>query len=171
MNPTEGCPGCGVELPGVDGPSHPYMLGSAACWKGYGELLAVQYGEPERMRFQQVVVDAFAGQHPGDGSPPAVRSVAIHLMTLALFLEQGVDPAHGHRLHRLMVERPVFHLLERPEPPPGPALTFRHVPLDGPPELARERALEWGASVWEAWGDQRGVVRGWLSTSGLLPSA
>ena len=88
------------------GPAHPYMLGSAACWRGYGELLAAQYSDPGRMRFHQVVVDAFAAQHPGGDDPRAVQSVAIHLMTLALFLERDVDPALGTRLHGQMVSRP-----------------------------------------------------------------
>jgi len=164
---TETCVGCGVVLPRFDGPSHPYMLCSPGCWHGYGELLAVQYTDPERLRFNQLVVDAFAAQHPGDGSPPAVRSVGIHLMTLCLFLERGADPAHGHELHRLILERPAFHRIERPEPAGEPALTFRHVPLDGPADVARERAYEWAASVWECWGDRRGVVRAWLAEAGM----
>src|SRR5688572_24525153 len=93
--PTEICPGCGVALPAETGPTHPYMLGSPACWRGFGELLAAQYSEPRRMGFHQVVVDAYAAQHPGGDDPRAVQSVAIHLMTLALFLERGVDPALG----------------------------------------------------------------------------
>jgi Family of unknown function (DUF5946) len=161
------CVGCGVALPAETGPTHPYMRGSAACWRGYGELLAAQYSDPDRQRFHQVVVDAYAGQHPGGDDPRAVQSVGIHLMTLALTLERGVDPAFGMRLHRQMVERPVFHRLHRPEGDRQPMLTFRHVPTGGDPDLARERAYEWGRSVWASWGPQQDVVRGWLETSGL----
>jgi hypothetical protein len=143
------------------------MLGSAACWRGYGELLAVQYSDPRRMGFHQVIVDAYAAQHPGDEDPRAVQSVAIHLMTLALFLERGVDPAIGTQLHKRMVDRPTFHRLQRPEPTPTPTLTFQHVPLNGDVDLARERAYEWARSVWTSWGPHQDVVRRWLETSGL----
>lgn len=50
------------------------MLGSAACWRGYGEFLAAQYLDPQWMRFHQIVVDAYAAQHPGDDDPRAVQS-------------------------------------------------------------------------------------------------
>jgi hypothetical protein len=167
FRPTEICPGCGVELPVEDGPTHPYMLGSAACWRGYGELLAVQYSDPQRMRFHQVIVDAYAAQHPGDEDPRAVQSVAIHLMTLALFLDRGVDPVHGTQLHKPMVTRPTFHRLQRPDPSPEPMLTFQHVPLNGDPDIARERAYEWARSVWASWEPHQEVVHRWLATSGL----
>jgi hypothetical protein len=138
------------------------MLGSAACWRGYGELLAAQYSERRRMAFHQLVVDAYAGQHPGDDDPRVIRSVAIHLMTLALFLERDVDPALGTRLHKQMIERPIFHRLQRPDGGTEGVLDFSHVPLGGDPDIARERAYEWGRSVWNAWGPQQDVVRGWL---------
>jgi hypothetical protein len=143
------------------------MLGSAACWRGYGELLAVQYSDPRRMEFHQVVVDAYAAQHPGADDPRAVQSVAIHLMTLALFLDHGVDPALGTRLHKQMITRPVFHRLQRPDPRPTGTLTFQHVPLEGDPDLARERAYEWARSVWASWEPHQAAVHRWLAASGL----
>jgi hypothetical protein len=165
--PIEICPGCGVALPAHEGPTHPYMLGSAACWRGYGALLAAQYSDPQRMRFHQVIVDAYAVQHPGGDDPRAVQSVAIHLMTLALFVDRGVDPALGTQLHKQMVARPAFHRLQRPDTAAEGALTFQHVPLDGNVAVARERAYEWAASVWATWEPHRDVVRSWLATSGL----
>jgi uncharacterized protein DUF5946 len=143
------------------------MLGSAGCWRGYGELLAVQYSDPRRMEFHQVVVDAYAVQHPGDDDPRAVQSVAIHLMTLALFLDRGVDPALGTQLHKQMVSRPTFHRLERPGAGPESTLTFQHVPLDGNVDVARERAYEWARSAWASWEPRHDVVHRWLASSGL----
>jgi len=43
------------------------------------------------MAFHQLIVDAYAVQHPGGGDRRAVQSVGIHLMTLAMFIEDGVD--------------------------------------------------------------------------------
>jgi hypothetical protein len=165
--PIETCCGCGITLPVEDGPTHPYMLGSAACWRGYGELLAVQYSDPQRMRFHQLVVDAYAVQHPGGDDPRAIQSVAIHLMTLALFLERDVDPALGTQLHKQMVARPAFHRLQQPAQASKEALTFQHVPLGGDVAIARERAYEWARSAWAAWEPHHEVVDGWLAASGL----
>jgi uncharacterized protein DUF5946 len=144
---------------------HPYMTGSPACWAAYGELLAAQYNDPERMRFHQLVVDTYAVQHSGGDDPRAVRSVGIHLMTLCLFLEHGTDPALGTRLHRCMVERPVFHRLRPPEQ--RGCLTCLDVPTSGPASTARSSVYAWAQHTWDAWAVHHDTVRGWLIVSGL----
>jgi hypothetical protein len=163
------CPGCGVTLPVVEGTAHPYMTCTPACWAVYGRVLAAQYEQPERMRFHQLVVDSYAVQHPGTGSDPrAVQSVGIHLMTLCLFLEHGTDPALGATLHRRMVERPVFHLLQAPTH--RGTFTCSDIPVSGSAERAREAVYDWARSVWAAWSTHHEVVREWLTISGLLPT-
>jgi len=141
------------------------MSCSAACWAGYGELLAVQYSDPERMAFHQAVVDAYAVQHPGGADPRAIRSVGIHLMTLCLFLEHGTDPSLGTRLHRRMVDRPVFHQLEPPLSR-GRSTVF-DVPLNADPKAARSAAYGWADDVWTAWAAHHATVRDWVARSGL----
>jgi len=158
----ETCEGCGIVLPQEQGPEHPYLKGSASCWKGFGSLLAAQYSDPERMRFHQLVVDSYAVQHPGSNSDQQVQSVGIHLMTLALFLEDGLDPSLGTQLHQKMVRRPVFSYLPRPKD--VGTLTFDHVPLLGVP---RAEVDEWAASAWAAWSDHHSRVDAWLRQSGL----
>ena len=159
------CPGCGGDFGDDDGPVHRYMTSSPGCWRGFGELLAADYASAERMRFHQVVVDAYAAQHPGDGGvAQQVQSVGLHLMTLCLFLEEEVDPAQGSALHRRMVRRPQFHRLTRS----GPGdLTWQHVPTDGPPDLVRARAHEWAAEVWRSYADEHETVRAWLREAGF----
>ncbi|MDQ6834938.1 MAG: DUF5946 family protein [Actinomycetota bacterium] len=159
------CPGCGIVLPAIDRAAHRYVTSSPACWEGYGRLLAAQYASPERMAFHQVVVDAYAAQHPGGDDPRAIRSVAIHLMTMALFLEDGVNPALGTSLHHRMVQRPVFHRLLRPEIVPSQRVTWARVPLAGPPSVARARAYDWARAVWAEWEPHQATVRGWLAAS------
>lgn len=165
------CPVCARTQLADDPAPHPYMTASPACWSAFERLLGAQYGDPARMGFHQLVVDAYAAQHPGDTDPRAIRSVGIHLMTLALFLDYGVDPALGTRLHRQMVQRPAFGWLERPKAPSDNLLAVDHVPLDGPVGLARERATAWARTVWAWWSPQHEVVEGWLRTSGLLGTA
>jgi hypothetical protein len=145
------------------------MTSSPACWATYGRVLAAQYGNPERMRFQQLVVDAYAAQHPGlpSGSPDprAVQSVGIHLMTLCLFLEHGIDPELGPGLHRRMVHRPVFHAL----PPPDRAapLTCADLPIDASDDEVKAAVHRWAQEVWTSWAHEHETVRGWLAGAGL----
>ena len=160
----EACPGCGVHLLTVDGPTHRYMTASPACWEAFGRVLAAVYASAERMLFHQVVVDAYAAQHPGEGQREQVQSVGMHLMTLCLFLEHGVDPSLGSGLHRRMIRRPAFH----PIRPAGISpVTVLHVPLEGPGGKAREAVYEWGRAVWELYAHEHRTVRGWLQDAGF----
>jgi hypothetical protein len=159
------CPGCGGAFTDIDGPVHRYMTSSPACWRGFGELLAADYSSPERMAFHQVVVDAYAAQHPGSGTAPQqVRSVGLHLMTLCLFLDNGVDPALGATLHRKMVRKPAFRRLERSG---SGALTWKHVPPEAPPAVARSAAYEWATGVWDTYRTEHPTIRAWLQDAGF----
>jgi hypothetical protein len=141
------------------------MTCSPACWARYGELLSAQYSDPARMAFHQLVVDTYAVQHPDGDDPRAIQSVGIHLMTLCLFLERGIDPSLGTRLHRRMVDRPVFHQLELP--PSRGRLTMLDVPLIADPKMARGAAYAWAEDVWTACAAHHQTVRGWIDNSGL----
>ena len=159
------CPGCGLTAPAFDGPTHPYMVSSPACWAAFGELVAADYSSPERMAWHQVVVDAYAAQHPGNGDDRRqVQSVGLHLMTLCLFLEHDTDPSLGSELHNRMIRRPAFHRLERSGPG---ALTVMHVPTTGPADTARHAAYEWGADVWQTYTDAHTTVHAWLREAGF----
>jgi len=125
----------------------------------------VQYSDASRMAFHQLVVDAYAVQHPDGDDPRAVRSGAIHLMTLCLFLERGADPALGTRLHRQLVKRPVFHLLAPPAS--RGSLTVADMPATGASAAARDAAYAWGWSAWSAWSGHHDTVRRWLAESGV----
>jgi hypothetical protein len=154
------------------GPVHPYMTSSPACWSTYGRVLAAQYEDPSRMRFQQLVVDAYAVQHPGSPNlrldPRVTQSVGIHLMTLCLFLEYGLDPVVGPDLHRRMVRRPVFGALSPPASRVGQR-TCADVPLAGSAEQARAAVCLWAREVWAGWSGQHETVRGWLAAASMLP--
>jgi hypothetical protein len=141
------------------------MTCSPSCWQRYGELLAAQYSDPGRMAFHQLVVDTYAVQHPDGDDPRAIQSVGIHLMTLCLFLERGTDPSLRTRLHRRMVDRPVFHQLE--PPPSRGRLTMLDVPVDADPETARMTVYAWAEDVWRAWDAHHPTVRRWIDESGF----
>lgn len=148
---------------------HPYMTSSPGCWERFGLILAEQYN-PARMPFHQLTVDAYAASHPGlPGStakdPRSIQSVAIHLMTLCLFVEHDTDPVHGPKLHRLMVERPAFTQLAAPDF--AERLNVSDMTLGASDELAREQAWAWARDVWDAHRANHDTVRAWLRSLNL----
>lgn len=158
------CGGCGVALPVIEGPVHPYFDPSPACWALYGELLAEQYADPERMAYSQLFLDSYAMQHPGGKDRRAIQSVAVHGMTLCLFVEEGVDPALGTKLHKYMVTRPVFHWLE-PPPPDSDWLTVGD--MRAIEQIRRTEVYRWAAGVWAAWKEHHDTIRGWIAAAAV----
>ena len=140
------CPGCGLELPAAGGPTHPYIGASPECWTLYGTVLARAYEQRDTL---QLVVDAYACQHPGTEIRKTAQSVALHLATLCLFLEAGVDPRGGSGLHQSMVGRIPFHWLE----PPATRGRLTVADADDP--------WAWARDVWAAWSAHHATVREW----------
>lgn len=160
---TEACPGCGALLAPQAGPTHPYIGASPACWARFGEISAREYENHEDLGVHQLTVDAYAVQHPGEPERRSIQSVAVHLMTLGMVIEDGADPRHGPTLHKRIVKRPAFAWLDPPAM--EGRLTILHV-LEAEDPSAHERAVrEWAADVWDAWGPHHYTVRRWLRTS------
>lgn len=153
---TEGCPGCGLELPPIGTPTHAYIGASASCWALYGEQLAREYEmwDPEEHRLS---VDTYAVQHPGGDDRRARQSVAYHLTALHLTLERGLaNDEVVARLRRVTAATVEFPRLEPPSP--NGKLTVRDV-LDGAP------IREWAADVWAAWSAHHAQARAWAALS------
>ena len=87
----EVCPGCKASLEAVDGPTHRYIGASPACWQIYSMLGAGGYAIAGSGRYGDLLVDAYAAQHPGHDSPQARQSVAVHLVTLWAVLRAGAE--------------------------------------------------------------------------------
>ena len=150
-------------LAALEGPTHPYVGSSAACWELYGRALARAYGDPECRGVLQLAVDAYACQHPGRPERRSAQSVGIHLMTLALVLEDGADPAEGPKLHKRMVARPPFSWLE----PPSNRGRIAVAALVEAPSTAAfvDETWAWAHDVWRAWRSHHATVRSWISAS------
>ncbi len=162
-SPHERCPGCGDALAPADGPAHAYIGASPACWARYGEVLASSYEDPAYGRVNQVVVDTYAVQHPGIPERRAIQSVAVHLMTLALVLEDDLDPIHGRELHRRMTADGEFEWLD-PPPMEGRLTVAAALAARGPSE--HERLVHaWAKDVWRAWEPHHDTVRRWIRES------
>jgi Family of unknown function (DUF5946) len=160
MAAVSACPGCGLRLEADDGPAHPYIGASPACWVLYGSALARAYSDPVCRSVLQLAVDAYACQHPGVPGRRSAQSVAVHLMTLCLVLEEGADPSEGPKLHRRMVKRPAYAWLEPPSE--RGQITVADV-LDAKSAAAYvDTVWAWARETWPAWAPHHSTVRGWL---------
>ena len=163
--PLVPCVGCEAPLvPDVDGQTHRYIGASPGCWAAYGDLSGKEAGDFRYMRFHQITVDAYCAQHPGEPSPQAIRSVAVHLVGLHLQLERDL-PSEGLYAARQRVaslgkqEKLDLAWLEAPAEPGK--VTVLDVLDAGDPSEHEERVLRWAHTVWEAWSPHHETVRRW----------
>jgi Family of unknown function (DUF5946) len=158
------CPGCGLREPDTGGTPPAEREAFAECWQRYGELLARSYSQPYR-GVHQLVVDAYAAQHPGGQTRREIQRVALCLMTLCLFIENGADPREGPALHkRMMANRPDFHWLQ--PPPLRGLLTVVDILAASTPAEHERLTWAWGRDVWQAWAPHHLTIREW-NTSAL----
>lgn len=159
--PQSTCPGCGLSAPETGGEPAQEHRASAACYRLYGELLARDYSDPAYYRVaHQLVVDAYAAQHAGGISRREVQTVALCLMTLCLFVEDGVPAAEGPRLHQLMASRrPDFRWLE--PPPQRSLLTVADVLAARGVDEHEQLVRRWASQVWQAWSRHHDTIRKW----------
>ena len=155
------CPGCGVVLTEYEGPTHPYIGASAACWALYGELLAHEYAEIGFPECHRLTVDAYAVQHPGRRNARSIKTLGSHLCGLYLVLDRRLDgPAATALKNRVVAADPGFVWLNAPRP--DRALTVADV-LEMRREIGHTPAIEaWAQSVWEGWKIHHGAVRDWV---------
>ena len=160
--PLAACPGCGLVLPARDGPAHPYIGASPACWALFGELLAREYADPRYRRVHRTTVDAYATQHPGVPERRSVQSVALHLAGLLLVFEEGMPSEHvTARLRAVSGGFREPRWLEPPRSLGEP--TVRDV-LGASSAAEHEReVLRWAGAVWAAWEPHHATVRSSLS--------
>jgi uncharacterized protein DUF5946 len=156
--------GCGVVLSEYDGPTHPDIGASAACWALYGELLTHEYAEMGYPECHRLTVDAYAVQHPGKRGPETIKSLGTHLSGLYLVLERDLDgPAATALKNRVAANDPGFVWLN----PPGAngALNVQDV-LSLREEMRHCEAIErWARSVWGSWEIHHETVRGWVESA------
>ncbi|MEL6360363.1 MAG: DUF5946 family protein [Pseudomonadota bacterium] len=153
------CPGCGVVLDEVEGPTHRYMSSSPACWGAYGEILAAEYSNAVLMDVHRLSVDAYAVQHPGDDSRQAIQSVGLHLARLYVALEHGVI---GDRA-RAAMEKFAAHksTLEVLTPPEVFTITVGEVVPFAGTQAHQEKVRAWARSAWDDWHQHHETVRRW----------
>jgi hypothetical protein len=153
--PLERCPGCGADLPKLDGPTHRYIGASPACWSIFTSLFNA--GEPPLAvsPLNALIGDAYAAQHPGLPSAQAIQSVAVHLLTLYGAFMRGVAPdkalwirQRALRKKKNSKQAPFWWLT-----PPALAgsLTVADIVQAPTPPMRAEKAREYVEQVWHLW--------------------
>src|SRR5262245_6864228 len=165
---AEPCPSCGGLFRPHEGPVHPYMDSSPACWAAYGEVLAREYSNPELLAVHRLSVDAYAVQHPGGNSRQAIQSVGVHLVRLCLLLERDLSHtlANAAMLKAARFKSEYFWL-ERP--PSLGRITVADVHAASGHVAHGSAATEWARSVWSAWSVHHAVVRQWADAHFVAP--
>jgi len=157
------CPGCGSRLATVDGPTHAYMTSSPACWAAFNAVIAREFSDPRLMSVHRLTVDAWAAQHPGDGSRRAIQSVGLHLARLWVQLDEGLagDAANSAMLGFAARKS------DLPELPPRSAYTLTVTDVVGAEEATEHATAvhRWARSVWDDWSDHHDFIRDWVRGS------
>lgn len=157
------CKGCGGLFEDVAGPTHRYLESSPGCWAAYGEVLAREYTDSRYYDIHRLTVDAYAVQHPGQPSPQSIQSVAIHLISLCLILEHGVDLQRATQAMQILAKDKGRFVWLSPPASLG-AVTVAKVRAATNIEEHREQVRAWASSAWEAWSAHHATIRAWLPT-------
>lgn len=170
-NPTmqpklEQCPDCRVWLPAVEGTAHRYVGASPSCWAIFSAL--VNAGEPPLAPHPlgALLLDAYMAQHPGQPSPQAIQSVAVHLLALYGVLEAGVAPEQVLWIRQRAVrgDAPERHTRFAWLTPPDftGSLTVADIAAARTPQIRTEQAIDYIQSVWKLWAQShRTAIAGW----------
>ena len=156
------CIGCGAMFEDREGPTHRYMESSPGCWAVYGEVLAREYSDLSYASLHRLTVDAYAVQHPGRPSPQSTQSLALHLMSLCLVLERGVEPARTTAFLQTAA-KPKGRFVWLVPPASQGAITVKDVHGAGNATEHKGLVRTWAESTWSAWASDHGTVRRWLA--------
>jgi len=102
-------------------------------------------------------------QHPGTPSRQSIQSVAVHLISLYLVLERGVEAGKATQAIRSAVAQKDRHVWLDPPASLGP-LTIPDVARAT--NLAEHESLvtAWAKSVWNAWAGHHETIREWAGS-------
>jgi hypothetical protein len=155
------CISCGALVPDTAGPTHRYMESSPGCWHTYGEVLAREYTDPQAWAVHRLTVDSYAVQHPGRQSAQSTQSVCVHLLSLCLVLEQGLDAAYATRVMGTAV-RNKGHFSWLTPPQSLGTITVVDVVAAATPAQHCQVVRAWAESAWSAWALHHLTIRTWL---------
>ncbi len=149
---------CGAEVQDVNGPTHRYIGAIPGCWAIYGEVLAREYENVAYMRFHQLTVDSYAGQHPGTPSPQSIQSVTVHLVSLyhQLELQSNIDTIRNAMQE---VTKRKGQLMWLDPPTSFGDITVLDIHAAESAEQHGQLVHRWAESVWQAWAAHHDTIR------------
>ena len=121
--------------------------------------MAREYSDPGLMAVHRLSVDAWAVQHPGDGSRRAIQSVGLHLARLMVQIEQGLEGAAANTAMLGFAARKGD--LPELSPRGDYTLTVADVVEAEAPDAHRAAVRRWAGAVWAEWSDHHDFIRGW----------
>ena len=158
--PSDRCPGCGAFCQSGGTITHRYMESSPGCWAAYGEVLAREYSDPTYFGVHRLTVDAYAVQHPGQLSPQSIQSVALHLISLYLVLERGIDLTRATEAMQTAAKHKTRFRWLVPPLERG-RVTIKEV-RDAATGVGHRCAVQaWAESGWSAWSPHHDTIKAW----------
>jgi hypothetical protein len=121
--------------------------------------MAREYSNPALMAVHRLSVDAWAVQHPGDGSRRAIQSVGLHLARLMVQIERGLE---GEAANAAMLGF-ATRKANLPELPTRGCYTLTIADVVGAeaPDAHAAAVRRWANAVWADWSDHHDFIRGW----------
>jgi hypothetical protein len=159
------CPGCGLNLPSVDGPTDPQVNASAECRSLIYDLSFYTLERRYTFFIHQVAVDAYGAQHYKEGAPTI--GLAFALIGLCLLLEHaytGKEVQDAHiRLAQKNKDWPLFTVPEK-----RGMLTVADALASSPGNERDAAIIRWASSVWDAYKHEKESVEVLLKQYGEI---
>lgn len=145
------CYGCGCLVDNIEGQPHKYIGATQGCWDLYGQILAKEYGEYNYPQLtHRLTVDTYAVQHPGQPSKQSIQSVNVHLISLYLILELGVDGETAtKKMGEILSKEPNLEWLEPPIT--NGQITVLDVLTAINKDEHEIKVRQWAEDVWNFW--------------------
>lgn len=168
MSAEVSCLGCGAVVPEIDGPVHAYVPSAPGCWAAFGALRADEMRRFPGSGANNLAVDAYMAQHPGDGTDRRDRqSVFVHLVSLCAVIERGAPPSRSPDVLRAaLVRQTEFPVLRRARGPGDLTVVSATDATSVEDHDALVRA--WASSVWESWREHHPAIRAALDRVRLI---
>lgn len=165
---TVACPQCGAVVPDTDGPIHVYVPSAPGCWATFGELRSDEMLRLPGALANNLVVDTYMAQHPGDGTDRRDRqSVFVHLTAICAVLERGSAPARSPDVLRaVLAGRTDYPILPRAAGPGD--VNILHVVGAADVEDHDRRVRDWATSVWDSYAADHATIRAALDAARIM---
>lgn len=159
------CPQCGAVVPDVDGSTHTYVPSAPGCWAAFGALRADEMLRFPGSKANNLVVDTYMAQHPGNGLDRRDRqSVFVHLVSLCAVIEGDASPSRSPEVLRAVLARQMEFPFIRRARGPGD-LTVLSTTNATSLKDHDTRVHRWAGSVWESWREYHQAIRAALDAS------